>query len=63
MIGDRGRRGRDREVLRGHLIGSVQAVSEYAAAARVCVSYPPPIVGWSLLYIQRQLATLSATLT
>jgi hypothetical protein len=35
MIGtDRGRRGRDKEVLRGHLIGSVQAVSEYVAAAR-----------------------------
>jgi hypothetical protein len=35
MIGrDRGRRGRDREVLRGHLIGSGQAVSVYAAAAR-----------------------------
>ena len=35
MIGtDRGRRGREREVLRGDLIGSMQAVSVYAAVSR-----------------------------
>ncbi len=40
-------------MLRGHLIGSVQVCS----CCPGIVSYPTPLVGWPLLYIQRQLGS------